>query len=75
MNRLVYFIPIAVFSVLAMYFVIGLQHDPKILPSALIDKPVPEFNLAAIEGHGGSGLASGDLKKGSVSVQIGRAHV
>lgn len=60
------------FLVLAVYFAIGLTKDPKIIPSALIDKPVPDFTLPPIEngtaeGYG-KGLASGDLKKGGISV-------
>ena len=67
-RRLAYLIPIAVFSVLVIYFAIGLRHDPKILPSALIDKPIPEFVLHPIEGGKNDGFSSADLKKGSVSV-------
>ena len=67
-RRLAYLIPIAVFSVLVIYFAIGLQNDPKILPSALINKPIPEFALGPIEGGKGSGFSSDGLKKGSVSV-------
>ena len=71
-NRLLYILPILVFLVLAVYFAIGLTKDPKILPSALIDKPVPDFALKPLdngtkEGYG-NGFASGDLKQGGVSV-------
>ena len=41
MRRLFFFMPLAVFAVLAVYFALGLGMDPKIIPSALIDKPVP----------------------------------
>ena len=67
-KRWAYFIPVAVLAVLVMYFVLGLQRDPKILPSALLDKPVPDFNLSAIEGGRGKGFSSDDLKQGKVSI-------
>jgi len=38
-------IPLVIFLVLSVFFAIGLTLDPKELPSALIDKPAPEFNL------------------------------
>lgn len=68
MNRLIYLVPFVVFAVLVFYFAAGLQRDPKILPSALINKPLPDFSLKAIEGGSGPGLSSDDLKKGTVSV-------
>lgn len=71
-KRILYILPMVVFLVLAVYFAIGLTKDPKILPSALIDKPVPDFTLPAIDngtsdGYG-KGFASSDLAKGGVSV-------
>ena len=60
MKRLVYMLPLAVFAVLAVYFAIGLTKDPRILPSVLIDQPVPTFDLPPIEGRD-RGLASKDL--------------
>ncbi len=67
MRRLLYVLPLAVFAVLAVYFALGLGMDPKIIPSALIDKPVPQFTLLPIEGGPGRGLSDTDLK-GGVSV-------
>jgi cytochrome c biogenesis protein CcmG/thiol:disulfide interchange protein DsbE len=67
MRRLLYVLPLAVFAVLAVYFALGLGMDPKIIPSALIDKPVPQFTLLPIEGGSGRGLSDTDLK-GGVSV-------
>ena len=67
-NRLLYIMPLSVFLVLAVYFAIGLTKDPSILPSALIDKPVPEFSLPPIEGGPGKGFSSANLKGNGVSV-------
>lgn len=41
-----YLIPFAVFVVLVVFLAIGLKLDPKYIPSPLIGKPAPEFNLA-----------------------------
>ena len=67
-NRLLYILPLSVFLILAVYFAIGLTKDPGILPSALINKPVPEFSLPPIEGGPGKGFSSADLKGNGVSI-------
>lgn len=51
--RLKLFLPLILFVVLALFLFRGLQLDPRELPSALIDKPLPEFALTAL----GSGEA------------------
>ena len=40
-----YLIPLAVFLVLVVFLAIGLTRNPQELPSALINKPAPEFRL------------------------------
>lgn len=45
MKNLKLFIPFAVFVVLAVVLLRGLERDPSHLPSALIDQPVPAFSL------------------------------
>jgi cytochrome c biogenesis protein CcmG/thiol:disulfide interchange protein DsbE len=59
MRRLVYLLPILLFALLAGYFVLGLQRDPSLLPSALLDKPAPAFDLPGLGGK--PGLATADL--------------
>ena len=65
-KRLIFFLPVAVFTVLAIYFAIGLTKDPRKLPSVLIDTPVAEFELPAILGRANEGrewgLVSTDFK-------------
>ncbi len=39
------FIPLIIFTGLALFLARGLQLDPKALPSALIDRPFPVFSL------------------------------
>lgn len=60
MTRALYFLPVIVFAGLASWFGLGLNRDPSILPSTLIDRPVPAFALAPIEGRD-RGLSSADL--------------
>ncbi len=67
-RRLFYLLPLAVFLILALYFAIGLTRDPGVLPSALIDKPAPDFILAPIEGGPGRGFSTTDLKGQGVTI-------
>ncbi len=69
-RRLLFFVPAAVFGVLAGYFLWGLdpERDPRAVPSVMIDRPVPEFDLGPIEGMDGPGLRSADLKNGQVTL-------
>jgi cytochrome c biogenesis protein CcmG/thiol:disulfide interchange protein DsbE len=56
-------VPILLFLVVAAIFLKGLQNDdPSRLPSALVGKPAPVFDLPPLEGTGLPGLASGDLR-------------
>jgi cytochrome c biogenesis protein CcmG/thiol:disulfide interchange protein DsbE len=44
-----YLVPLAVFVVLVVFLAIGLGHDPREVPSPLINKPAPTFKLAQLE--------------------------
>jgi len=59
-GRLLYLIPIVVFTALVITFAGTLNRDPRTIPSALIDKPVPEFALPPVKGRT-LGLSSTDL--------------
>ncbi len=67
-------LPLGVFAALALVFYIGLfRGDPSNLPSALIGKPAPEFDLPALDGLLDTGapvpgLATRDLRRGRVSI-------
>lgn len=68
MRRLLYLLPVAVFGILALFFLRGLTLNPREIPSVLINRPVPEMNLAPLPGRGDqTGLATADLK-GRVSL-------
>ena len=43
-----YLIPLALFAVLVVFLAIGLGRNPHEVPSPLIDKPAPAFNLAQL---------------------------
>jgi len=58
--RILFLIPLVLFLLLGAYFALGLKRDPAHIPSALVDKPLPEFDLSAIEGRE-YGFSSDDL--------------
>lgn len=70
-SRLLFVLPVLLFGVLAAavaYFMLS-EKDPRLLPSALIDQPAPEFTLPPIKGWEDKkpGLSTADLK-GTVTV-------
>lgn len=48
-RHLRYLLPLAIFAVLAAFLYRGLSLDPKLVPSPLIDKPVPSFSLPTLK--------------------------
>ena len=69
-KRLLYLLPIVIFALVAGYFFWGLvsERNPREVPSALIDKPVPQFDLPPLEGTGLPGLSTADLVNGEVTL-------
>jgi len=65
-NRLIYFLPLGIALILGVALGKGLTLDPNTLPSALLDKQVPEFDLPPVKGRM-QGLSSTDIK-GEVSL-------
>jgi cytochrome c biogenesis protein CcmG/thiol:disulfide interchange protein DsbE len=49
MRRLILFVPLAVFVLLAAFLWKGLSLDPQELPSALIGKPFPDFKIPSLQ--------------------------
>jgi cytochrome c biogenesis protein CcmG, thiol:disulfide interchange protein DsbE len=45
-----YLVPAGVLAGLVVLFAVGLQHDPHRIPSPLIGKPAPAFDLPTIDG-------------------------
>jgi cytochrome c biogenesis protein CcmG/thiol:disulfide interchange protein DsbE len=60
MRRLLFIAPLVLFAGLIVAFAVGLQRDPSLIPSVLIDKPLPAFDLPPVRAAG-PGLKSGDL--------------
>ena len=61
-----YLWPLAIFAVISVFLGVGLTLDPRLVPSPLVGKPVPQFTLAAVQGRT-LGLATQDLR-GEVAV-------
>jgi cytochrome c biogenesis protein CcmG, thiol:disulfide interchange protein DsbE len=47
-RKLLFLLPALLFALLLAAFAIGLRHDPHLLPSALIDRPAPDFALQGL---------------------------
>lgn len=70
-QRLFLFAPLVVFAVLIMLFWRGLSLDPNEMPSALLNKPVPAFELPVLpapENPQGLVNANQEMLKGKVSL-------
>ena len=61
MRRLAFFAPVAALVVIAGLLWLGLGRDPAVLPSQLIDRPLPAFQLAAVRPGEDRGLETGDF--------------
>ncbi|MGQ9364750.1 DsbE family thiol:disulfide interchange protein [Azospirillum sp. ST 5-10] len=65
MRRLLFLLPLLLLVGIGVAFFVGFKRDPREIPSVLIDKPVPAFQLPGLPGRdkeGAGGLASGDLR-------------
>lgn len=59
-RRLAVLLPLTVFAVMGALFALGLNHDPKLIPSMLVGQKVPTFALPPVQGRK-LGLASENL--------------
>jgi cytochrome c biogenesis protein CcmG/thiol:disulfide interchange protein DsbE len=69
-RRALYLLPLLLFALVAGYFLWGLAsgRNPSLVPSALIDKPAPAFDLPPLDGLDRPGLATADLQNGGVAL-------
>ena len=67
MNR--YLIPLAVFVTLIALFGIGLNYDPHLVPSPMIDKPAPAFTLPNLR-DASTTISSTDLRGQAVLLNV-----
>ena len=63
--RWIYILPVLGFVAVAGFLYKGLYLDPREIPSALIDHPVPTFDLQPVPGFA-PGLSTSNLKAGDV---------
>ena len=59
-KRVKLFIPVAIFLVMAGFLLYGLGRDPNTVPSALVDRPLPEFTQPSLYPELGE-YSSGDF--------------
>ncbi len=71
-RRLLFLLPLLAVLALAAVFAWSILsgRDPAMLPSAMIDRPVPAFTLAPIEGRDGPGLTAADLARGDGPILV-----
>jgi len=70
-QRLFLFVPLVIFVLLGVLFWRGLSLDPNEMPSALLNKPVPAFDLPVLpapENPQGLVTANQEMLKGKVSL-------
>jgi cytochrome c biogenesis protein CcmG/thiol:disulfide interchange protein DsbE len=60
MKNLARFVPLGLFAAFAGLLAFGLNRNPSAIPSVLIDRPMPDFALSAID-RSGPGLSRQDL--------------
>ena len=60
-RRLLYIVPVVALAVIAGLLWVGLGRDPAVLPSTLIDRPLPAFELAPVRPADAEGLATDDF--------------
>lgn len=60
MKKLAVFLPLVLFAAFAAALGFGLNRDPSIIPSVVINRPMPEFALAPLKSDG-DGFARKDL--------------
>ena len=68
-RKLLFLLPVALFAGLLVAFAMGLKRDPSLLPSALINRPAPNFDLPGLYDPA-KGLARADLKGGVTLVNF-----
>ncbi|MDB5506987.1 MAG: Cytochrome c-type biosis protein CcmG/DsbE, thiol:disulfide oxidoreductase [Devosia sp.] len=67
MKYLLFALPLLILAGLVAVFATSLNRDPSLVPSVLIDKPAPQFTLAAVDGLDVPGFDTAALK-GEVTV-------
>ena len=61
MKALRYLVPLAIFLILVAFLGVGLTRDPREVPSPLVGKPAPAFDLEQLH-ESGTRLSTADMK-------------
>lgn len=69
MKRLIFIAPLVILAGIIVAFAAGLQRDPAILPSQLLNRPLPVFALASVE-PGQPGFGSATLRGQPVLLNV-----
>ena len=69
MKRLRYTVPAVIFGAIALIFAVGLQRDPSVIPSTLIDQQAPPIDLPPLL-QDQPGISNTDLSGGLTLVNI-----
>ncbi len=64
-----YLVPLVIFIALAVFLAIGLNRDPKLVPSPLIGKPAPQFTLPRLKAEDET-FSNADLRGRVVLVNV-----
>ena len=64
MKRLLFILPVLAFVGLLAVFFLGLGRDPRALPSAFLDKPLPAFTTPPVRPTDTAGLSNTDFGTG-----------
>ena len=62
-------LPLVVFCTIVVFLALGLNRDPRLVPSPLVGKPVPDFSLSALR-DADRQLTLADLKGRSVLLNV-----
>jgi cytochrome c biogenesis protein CcmG/thiol:disulfide interchange protein DsbE len=57
-----FLIPLALFLALAGFLAVGLKRDPREVPSPLVGRPAPQFNLPRLAAADGSRFSPAEMK-------------
>lgn len=70
MRYVLFGLPLLALVALVAVFALSIDRDPGLVRSVLIDKPVPQFDMAAVPALGVPGFATADLTGGVTVVNV-----
>ncbi|SFV37547.1 cytochrome c biogenesis protein CcmG, thiol:disulfide interchange protein DsbE [Devosia crocina] len=70
MKKLLFAVPLVLLAGLVAVFALTIDRDPSLVRSVLIDRPAPDFTLAAVEGLDVPGFATASLSGAPTVVNV-----